>query len=712
MSKFGTKPERVGPDHLAPLLEHALQYIPKEEVSSTPFFLLATAGMRLLPDIQRSNLLSEICTYVSETTEFQLPDCDLHVQVIPGETEGLYGWIAANYLVGGFDHPTEHDHGKGHHTYGFLDMGGASAQIAFIPNATESEKHAEDLKLLRLRTIDGIAEEYRVFVTTWLGFGANEARRRYVAALEESTLQTEHELPDPCLPAGLNVTESGAPIEPGSDEALGLKPHLIGTGNFEECMRQTYPLLEKNKPCPDSPCLINGQHVPAIDFDVNHFVGVSEYWHTTHEIFAMGKGDDAHDYDFHVYQDLVSAFCALPWSEIQHSVAEERWGKKVNEQTAREVCFKASWLVNMLHEGIGIPRLGIEGHNATKAAANAQKAKGYLDPFQAVDKIKDTEVSWTLGKMVLYASAQIPPPDTSSSSTEAFLPVGFGSNVPGDSAPPDFQTPGGHPRPSVPPVPEQGIPPPPPGSTQSSDWPDVLFSDSPRRIPGMLLFVLILVVVLWLFCGRERRRVWTSALLRRSNGHAGRSGRFGSPGRRGGGGAALRLPGAASRWADKVFRRRADRVDYERLDPGRAAAAAAADEEAAFEMREARAGRVDDAVATSTRSSGDDVPGRSSGWATPTLHPSLYPADGSGSAGGSPSRRAQGYAFAASERRDDGLGGSVLSPPGVASATDIGNGGGLVVRTDSRERLTPSLGRSRAGSPFRVGSRSPGLKAS
>src|SRR5579871_830599 len=100
VSTFGTNPESVGPDHLAPLLEHALKYVPPDDVSNTPFFLLATAGMRLLPDNQRNQLLQEICTYVSENTKFQLEDCDLHVQVIPGETEGLYGWIAANYLLG------------------------------------------------------------------------------------------------------------------------------------------------------------------------------------------------------------------------------------------------------------------------------------------------------------------------------------------------------------------------------------------------------------------------------------------------------------------------------------------------------------------------------------------------------------------------------------------------------------------------------------
>jgi len=54
------------------------------------------------------------------------------------------------------------------------------------PKRTEAEKHANDLKLLRLRTVGGFEQEYRVFVTTWLGFGVNEARRRYVKGLIES----------------------------------------------------------------------------------------------------------------------------------------------------------------------------------------------------------------------------------------------------------------------------------------------------------------------------------------------------------------------------------------------------------------------------------------------------------------------------------------------------------------------------------------------
>jgi len=433
--------------------------------------------------------------------------------VIPGETEGLYGWIAANYLLGGFDDAQSHMHGKGHHTYGFLDMGGASAQIAFAPNATEAEKHSNDLVKLRLRTIDGAAEEYQVFVTTWLGFGANEARRRYVEALQESAgEQTVHELPDPCLPAGLKVTKNGQVIKAGSPEAEGDESYLLGTGKFTECLSQTFPLLDKTAACDDPPCLLHGVHVPAIDFDVNHFVGVSEYWHTTHEIFEMDSADKA--YDVKTYQQRVSDFCSQDWSNISKGITGQKWGKKVDETTAVQVCFKASWIINMLHDGIGIPRVGLEdtsSHaiNGTKEVLDKAGKVSYLAPFQAVNKIDETEVSWTLGKMVLYAASQVPPLDSST------LAVGFGANVPG--VPPNFQFAGGSPDS------KSGYNTDDDNDTEDDDWDDVIFKNPTlrRRTPGLLLFLVIVIVITLLLLGRDRRssllRKLTPSFLRRSS---------------------------------------------------------------------------------------------------------------------------------------------------------------------------------------------------
>ena len=475
----------MGPDHLAQLLKHAQDIVPKDAVRDTPVFLLATAGMRLLGNVERQLLLDQICSYTRANSDFLLPDCDVHIQVIPGITEGLYGWIATNYLLGSFDAPENVDPGKGHNTYGFLDMGGASAQIAFAPNATETEKHAEDLKLLRLRNVDGSPQEYRVFVTSWLEFGVHQARRRYVEALEAASgIAGVRELPDPCLPAGLRTTFDGEIIHAGQVAEL----HLLGTGRFDECLRQTYPLLDKDAPCLDHPCLLHGIHTPAIDFDVNHFVGISEYWHTTHDIFEMGHKDKA--YDLNTYQDRVQSYCSQDWSDIENGIRQHKWGKKVDTHAASEVCFKSSWIINMLHNGIGVPRVGLENtkvssHNGTKELISHGKDKGFLPAFQAVNKIHSTEVSWTLGQIVLYASSQVPV------EVDEALPVGFGSNVPG--IPDDFQ------YPSVGLLPDSG-------GLHTEHWHDSLFNgDSPRRIPGFLLFLFIIVLAAFFLCGRSRR---------------------------------------------------------------------------------------------------------------------------------------------------------------------------------------------------------------
>ncbi|KAK7751842.1 Golgi apyrase [Diatrype stigma] len=619
VSTFGDHPEDVGPDHLQHLIDHALDIIPEEKHADTPIFLMATAGMRLLPLNEQRAVTSEICSYFRQNTRFSLPDCAMHIQVIPGATEGLYGWIAANYLLGGFNDPNGHAHGKGHHTYGFLDMGGASAQIAFAPNTTVAEQHANDLQLLRMRTLNGAPLEYKLFTTTWLRFGMHEARHRYVERLLDTYLveDGQHEVPDPCLPRGLRTTVDGEVIVGKS-----AKMELVGTGEFDDCLRMTKPLLGKDSVCHDDPCLLNGQHVPPIDFDVNHFVGVSEFWHTTHGVFSKDKESA---YDFNTYQNEVLDFCNRSWEDIEDDINSEK------REDAQEACFKASWLINVLHEGLGIPRVGLDstpvpGYNTTKTIGEAAQDKGFLDPFQAADKIGGFEVSWTLGKMVLYASGQIPP------QSNANLPVGFGSNVKG--IPEDFQYAGSTYNTTL------------SYDDDDDDWTDTAeeFLDhaKSRSSSSFFMFILVLFFLAFLFRKRDRRmRLYTkiNSILRPRR-------RQGSP-RKGG--------RVFSSLASKLFGRGA--YNYERvLEDG---------DFAQFELGEASSDDGDH-----SDGSGSSRVGRASGLATPKLNVESF-----------------------DDAKKPGTPGSALDRSG------------LVVRTESRERLFPQMlhagRRSRTGSPTR-----------
>lgn len=637
VSTFVDKPNQVGHDHLEGLFKTARKYIPDDAAEDTPFFLLATAGMRLLPVIQRNVLLHEICSYTKSHTKFKIPDCDAHIRVISGDTEGLYGWIAANYLLGGFDAPIDHALGKNHDTFGFLDMGGASAQIAFAPNATEAERHANDLTMVRMRTVDGVDAEYKVFTTTWLGFGANEARKRYVEALQkESGSINTKVLQDPCLPPGLSISTKGDVLLPGSKTINGKEPILNGTGQFDKCLQKTLPLLEKDHICEDDPCLLGGVHVPAIDFDINHFVGVSEYWHSTHEIFQLGEKDKA--YDYNTYQQRVSKFCSRDWDEIEEGIKTHEFGEKVDEQRAVEACFKASWLISILHEGIGFPRVGLEAipdskHNGTKKLLDGAKDQGFTPSFKAVNKIDDTEVSWTLGKIILYASSQITP------SAKSTLPVGFGSNFPG--IPPDFQY--------AAPIHSQTAP----NQTMSSEtttkdyWHTaVLRTATPRRIPGIILFIAILGLAVFILCGRSRRERFY--------------GRFSNPQHRSNG-LSPRKRNFFSGKVPSIFRSNPAQGNYERvIEDGYADH---------FEL-----GSLDEESSDSSTSSHAS---KTSGWATP---------------------------------RNGAAQGATFENLGSGQGLGIGLGGsnamersGLIGRVDSRERLSAIVEgkKSRRASPSR-----------
>jgi golgi apyrase len=365
---------------------------------------------------------------------------------------------------------------------GFIDMGGASAQVAFAPNQTETNKHANDLTLLRLRTLDGVEKEYRVFVSTWLGYGANEARRRYVKELIQRA-RGDTLLRDPCLPKGLKL-----PVE-NSDR------HILGTGSLAECLNLQSPILAKDLDCHDDPCLFGGVHAPAIDFDVNHFIGVSEYWHTTNDVFDMGG-----TYDYATYSGKVEQFCSRDWESIVTDLRRQKWGKKMDEEKVRMVCFKAAWMMNVLHDGFGVPRLTREfnspphsSHNSTQDLLDSAKDHGYTDPFTSVDKIDGIEVSWTLGKVVLYSSStvnsvNVPMAEQLEDIDEKYM-VGFGPNNERLYLEGEFYSPSGK-------------------VLSSSSGALSRLSESfamTRRIPGLLLIFTMICVAVWLVVGKDRR---------------------------------------------------------------------------------------------------------------------------------------------------------------------------------------------------------------
>lgn len=400
ISTFGDKTTRIWKDHYKKLIDGALKVIPPEQVAETPIYVLSTAGMRLLPNQQREAVLKETCKVLQKNTKFLISDCDEHVQVIDGGTEGIYGWLALNYLMGQFNNykPGVEDH----ESIGFMDMGGASTQIAFVPSSAEEiKKHDEDLSKVVLRNINGESQMWRVFVETWLGFGANQARSRYLKNLiylsaGTSPKSDKRTVYDPCMPKDAQIK---------GFEYEGRKYSIKGSGNYQSCLRDIYPLLMKHLKCIDEPCLFNGIHAPKMNFEKDKFVGVSEYWYTANDIFHSGG-----EYNFHSFNQKVKEFCESLWNDVLRNSKDGKYSQ-LPELFLYDACFKASWVINVLHEGFELPRLGLDIELQLETSEMKDAEKAHV-PFKSADSVNGDELSWTLGKILLVASSQIESKDS------------------------------------------------------------------------------------------------------------------------------------------------------------------------------------------------------------------------------------------------------------------------------------------------------------
>lgn len=85
-------------EYLRPLIDLASAHIPEEQHHETVLYMLATAGMRMIPQEAQDSILSELRGSIPSMTNFVFSE--KNVGVITGKEEGIYAWIAANYILG------------------------------------------------------------------------------------------------------------------------------------------------------------------------------------------------------------------------------------------------------------------------------------------------------------------------------------------------------------------------------------------------------------------------------------------------------------------------------------------------------------------------------------------------------------------------------------------------------------------------------------
>lgn len=179
LSFYENQPEKAG-ELLADLMSGATQYLQRNNIDpkTVSVNVLATAGMRLLPEEKQQAIYRNIVRYLKNHTVFALGD----IRTIKPEEEALYGWLDVNYLAGNFQNHTP--------TVGSIDLGGASLEVAF-----ESKMAATVATTNSMVTVGG--QSYPVFVKSFLGLGEDEARKAILASPAVGS----------CYPVGYTLNE-------------------------------------------------------------------------------------------------------------------------------------------------------------------------------------------------------------------------------------------------------------------------------------------------------------------------------------------------------------------------------------------------------------------------------------------------------------------------------------------------------------------------
>ncbi|CAJ1061815.1 ectonucleoside triphosphate diphosphohydrolase 3 [Xyrichtys novacula] len=351
-------------------MEEVKKAIPVEKHRTTPLFLGATAGMRLLHerDEQKSNeILASLREYLS-----YLPFDFKNASIISGEEEGLYGWVTVNYLMGNFLEKhilNKYIRPSGAQTVGSMDLGGASTQIAF---AVQEDLQGPDYMPVKL-----YGYPYNVYTHSFLCYGKNEAEKRVLDKVVQQSSDPSR-IVNPCYPEGFNITLKASAIY---DTECTKTPQnydpdqeffFVGVADSDGCGNIVKSIFDF-KTCSSSQCSFNGVEQPPV---TGAFMAYAGFFYTARALLVNGTSD------LNQFNASVTKFCHSHWKVLR---AEKHW---ISDRYLRTYCYAAHYVFTLLADGYKFDEETWKNINFEK-------------------QVKDTSIGWSLGYM-LSMSNMIP----------------------------------------------------------------------------------------------------------------------------------------------------------------------------------------------------------------------------------------------------------------------------------------------------------------
>lgn len=384
LSTFKDHPTDAGKS-LQGLIDFMKDEVPESDWSSTPFFLKATAGLRMLEENEREAILTSIRTYMGDPMVSPFLFRDAWAKVIPGNEEGGFGWLAYNYLMKLVGPHKKHTSEK---PYAVIEMGGASAQVSQMATTAEERAAISPHHLFEFE-IDG--EQYTLFTHSYLGYGAEQAREALNHRVSESYKTASDgtgPVQDPCLNSGfkLDAGKSDGDVYYGPKE--GATSGAVGAStDGAKCSTEVSAALFSQADSQDNAKCSSGRP-PFKCVQIPDFVRNAENMMTFENFFYTASGigvatttnpDGTGTKQEFPLQTTPQSFakaaaqvCQVSWEGVETKYPVDGQDKDKNIKW----CFAASYMAEFLLQGMSL-----------------EPSK----PITITKEVAGSEVEWALG---------------------------------------------------------------------------------------------------------------------------------------------------------------------------------------------------------------------------------------------------------------------------------------------------------------------------
>eukprot|EP00461_Guttulinopsis_vulgaris_P001506 UN01506 len=330
----------------------AEEKVDPKDFDTIPIYLGATAGLRLLTRQQRVDLMLATREAFHAGPFFFK---DHFAKVLSGEEEGFFGYLTVNYLNNTF-FPEAPNTPFNATLFGALDMGGASTQISFQTSP------GEDVMEHYYSYTSPFNDRYELYTVSFLRFGANEFVDRVMAAILKASDDATPIL-SPCHQVGYT---GGYTID-------GVEYQFQGTGETTKCAAIIKDLMYPNTPCLTDYCTVNGAYQPQLPQDITFFA-FSGFYNVIPPYSDRNQTQpNAAYYSIDEIESITQRICGMGYEEFDSTYSN------VPAQ------FRSRGCLSLVYQTELLSLYGFKPQKKNLYVANA---------------IENTELSWTLGRMV------------------------------------------------------------------------------------------------------------------------------------------------------------------------------------------------------------------------------------------------------------------------------------------------------------------------